>query len=101
MLRSFRYLSLIEGTSLVVLFFIAMPAKYQFGVDGIVPVVGWIHGILFLAYVALSLVVSHQQKWSVMFWLLVLLVALVPFACLFLDRKLKAEEYSSPAAEAG
>ncbi len=97
MLRTFRYLSVIEGLSLIVLLFIAMPARYQFGISGVVPVVGWTHGILFLLYFAMSLIVSHQREWSVPFWLLVLLVAVVPFACFFLDRKLRAMEESAPA----
>ena len=88
MLKTFRTLSLIEGASLVTLFFIAMPAKYQFGYD-FVWQVGMTHGLLWLAYVTLSLPVSHKQNWPVMFWMLVLLASIIPFACLFLDNKLK------------
>ena len=90
MLKTFRTLSLIEGLSLATLIFIAMPAKYQFGYD-FVWQVGMTHGVLWLAYVALSLPVSHKQNWSVVFWMMVLLASVVPFACLFLDRKLKPE----------
>jgi len=91
MLNSFRILSLIEGASLVILLFIAMPAKYHFGYFDIVWIVGMTHGLLWLAYVALSLPVSHKQNWAVTFWMLVLLASVVPFACLFLDSKLKQE----------
>ena len=89
MLSFFRKLSLFEGISLIVLLFIAMPAKYQFGYFDSVWVVGMTHGVLWLAYLAVSLVVSHQQKWSIMFWLLVLFASVIPFACFFLDGKLK------------
>ena len=89
MLSFFRKLSLIEGFSLIVLLFIAMPAKYQFGYFDSVWIVGMTHGILWLAYLAVSLVVSHQQKWSIMFWLLVLFASVIPFACFFLDGKLR------------
>jgi integral membrane protein len=89
MLSIFRNLSLIEGISLIILLFIAMPAKYQFGLFDSIWMVGMTHGVLWLAYFALSLVVSHQQKWSVMFWLLVLFASVIPFACFFLDRNLK------------
>ncbi|MDH5370098.1 MAG: DUF3817 domain-containing protein [Gammaproteobacteria bacterium] len=89
MLSIFRNLSLIEGISLIVLLFIAMPAKYQFGLVDNIWMVGMVHGVLWLAYLVLSLAVSHQQKWSVMFWLLVLFASVIPFACFFLDRKLK------------
>jgi len=89
MLSFFRKLSLLEGLSLIVLVCIAMPAKYQFGVIDSVWQVGMTHGVLWTAYFFVSLIVSHQQKWSVMFWLLVLFSSIIPFACFFLDRKLK------------
>ncbi len=91
MLNFFRLLSLIEGASLVILLFIAMPAKYHFGYFDIVWIVGMTHGILWLAYVAASMPVSHKQNWSVYFWMLALLASVIPFACLFLESKLKRE----------
>lgn len=90
MLKFFRMLSFIEGLSLLTLLLIAMPAKYQFGYDFLWPV-GMTHGVLWLAYFTLSLLVSHKQNWSVMFWLLVLLSSVTPFACFFLDARLKHE----------
>lgn len=97
MLNSFRILSLIEGTSLLILLLIAMPAKYHFGYFDIVWLVGMTHGLLWLAYVALSLPVSHKQNWAVTFWMLVLLASVVPFACFLLDGKLKSELLSVEA----
>ncbi|PIE36658.1 MAG: hypothetical protein CSA54_03785 [Gammaproteobacteria bacterium] len=97
MLNTFRILSLVEGTSLVVLCFIAMPLKYQLGVQGVVPVVGMLHGLLWMAYVVMSLSVSHVEKWSVGFWLLVLLASVIPGACLLLDKKLKSAIKTTPA----
>jgi len=89
-LKVFRLLSIIEGLSLLFLLFVAMPAKYQFNITGIVPIAGMTHGCLWLSYVVLSLAVSHQQKWSVGFWLAALGASVVPFACFVLDRKLKS-----------
>lgn len=90
MLKTFRMLSLAEGLSLIVLFFIAMPAKYQLGYDFVFPV-GMTHGILWLSYVTLSLAVSHTQKWPVTTWLLVLFASVIPFAFLMVDARLKRE----------
>lgn len=90
MLKLFRMLGFIEGLSLITLLFIAMPAKYHFGYDFLWPV-GMTHGVLWLAYSFLSLMVSHKQNWSVMFWLLVLLSSVTPFGFFFLDAKLKNE----------
>jgi len=92
MTNIFRKLSLIEGISLLVLLFIAMPAKYSFGYVEMVYPVGMTHGILWSAYVVGSLMLSHKQNWSIGFWLLVLFASIVPFACFLLDKKLKEEE---------
>ncbi len=91
MLKTFRALSLIEGLSLIALFFVAMPAKYYFQSFDIVFQVGMTHGILWLAYFVFSLVVSHKQGWSVALWAVVLIVSFVPFACFILDATLKHE----------
>lgn len=90
MLKTFRILSLIEGISLLALLFIAMPAKYQFGYDFVFPV-GMTHGVLWIGYVVLSLAVSHQQRWSVMKWLMALGASVIPFACILIDKRLKRE----------
>lgn len=89
MFDTFRTLSLIEGLSLLSLLFIAMPAKYYLGMPIIVPLVGTTHGLLFLTYLVLSLVVSHRGKWSVLKWLVVLFAGVIPFACFVLERYLK------------
>lgn len=98
MLSFFRKLGLIEGLSLIVLLCIAMPAKYQFGYVDSIWQVGMTHGVLWTAYFVVSLAVSHQQKWSVMFWLLVLFASIIPFACFFLDKKLKTQSEAILAA---
>ena len=90
MLKTFRILSLIEGLSLLALLFVAMPAKYQFGYDFVFPV-GMTHGVLWIGYVVLSLAVSHQQRWSVMKWLMALGASVIPFACILIDKRLKRE----------
>jgi integral membrane protein len=91
MLDTFRDLSLVEGLSLITLFFIAMPAKYYLAMPVIVPLVGTTHGLLFLTYLVMSLVVSHQRGWSVLKWLAVLAAGFIPFACFALERRLKME----------
>jgi integral membrane protein len=90
MLTLFRLLSLVEGLSLLTLLFIAMPAKYQFGHDFVWPV-GMAHGVLWLAYVLASLVVSHLQRWSVLAWAGALACSVLPFGFILLDRRLKRE----------
>ena len=90
LLKGFRVLSLVEGLSLITLLFIAMPAKYQFGHDFVWPV-GMAHGVLWLAYVVMSLAVSHVQRWSVWAWGLALVCSVLPFGFLLVDARLRRD----------
>lgn len=90
MLKIFRLVSIIEGLSLIALMCVALPAKYYFAYFDIVWNTGMLHGILWMIYFFLSLLVSHQEKWSVTLWIITLFSSVIPFACFFLERKLKA-----------
>ena len=51
----------VEGTSLIILLFIAMPARHYFGLHEAVRIVGWVHGLLFIWYVVfLALTVKRN-----------------------------------------
>lgn len=91
MLNSFRLVSLIEGLSFLVLLFIAMPLKYHWGHPEAVSVVGMTHGILFMVYVALALMVGPRQQWSDRFMLGVIVAGMLPFGCFVLEQKLKKD----------
>jgi len=88
MIKTFRILSFIEGVSLIALLFIAMPAKYQFGID-LVRTVGPVHGYLWLAYLALLEIVSRREGWPGSAWNLALITSLLPFGCFFLERRFR------------
>ena len=49
--RRFKWISLIEGLSFLILLGIAMPLKYMFDQPLAVTYVGWAHGILFILYI--------------------------------------------------
>lgn len=91
-LRIFRIISLAEGISLLVLFFIAMPLKYFMGMPEVVKVVGWMHGILFMVYVGLLIIVQVTQRWSFIFFVGAFLASLVPFGTFILDKHLRRKE---------
>lgn len=52
---------------------------------------GIVHGILFLAYLILSLQASHKRSWPVIVWLLVFLASVVPFAFIAVEMFLRKE----------
>lgn len=91
MLATFRIISVIEGLSLLLLFGIAMPAKYYFDNPDLVPVFGMAHGVLWLLYVFVNLLVAQLQKWSVGFWLFSLLMSVLPFGFIALEYQLKPQ----------
>lgn len=96
----FRTISLLEGISFVVLLFIAMPLKYYFGYPMAVKLVGWLHGLLFIAYFILMFGAMAVTEWG---WLkknAVLLASLVPFMPFFLERSLKKDDLAYRAARA-
>lgn len=92
-MKTFRLISLLEGVSLYVLLAIAMPLKYLYGIDGVVPIVGILHGSLFLIYAVATLVVSHHQHWSVLKWLGIFLAGVIPFGFLVIGPRLRAEKW--------
>lgn len=91
-LQRFRIISLAEGISLIVLMFIAMPLKWIFGLPEIVKYIGWVHGILFIAYVLVLFPTSKSLKWTFGNTFIALIASLLPFGPFLFDRKLKAEE---------
>ncbi|NEM97008.1 DUF3817 domain-containing protein [Pontibacter burrus] len=91
-LSRFRAVAIYEGYSYLILLFIAMPLKYIFGIPEMVKYVGWAHGVLFVAYVALLAQVFFTEKWSILKAIVAFILSLVPFGTFYLDKKLKQEE---------
>lgn len=90
-LTRFRYVALAEGLSYVVLVFIGMPLKYLADQPATVEVVGWIHGLLFIAYVVLGLQAAADEGWTGRFMGWAFAAALVPGGTFWLDRYLRDE----------
>jgi integral membrane protein len=84
-LRSFRWVALAEATSFLALL-VATALKYSDKGENGVQVLGPIHGMLFLAYVALTLIVRSELRWSNRTTILVLIGAVLPFGGYVVDR---------------
>lgn len=84
----FRLVSLIEGISLVLLLFVAMPIKYGLGNEEFVSVIGAAHGGLFLLFCLMTFLVADQQDWNFgkTTWK-VLLSSIIPFGTFYIDKK--------------
>ncbi len=95
-----RLIGLIEGTSAVLLFFVAMPLKHLAKQDWAVTVVGSVHGGLWVLYCLAVLNVWVVRKWSVGRAVVAGLVSLPPIATFLFDRSLKREQERSEGTPA-
>ncbi|WP_346321020.1 DUF3817 domain-containing protein [Chitinophaga sp. YIM B06452] len=84
-----RILGALEGLSLLVLVFIAVPMKYYFGNPAGTKLIGPVHGALFLLFVFNTLSVGVEQQWKFRqtTWK-VLLACVIPFGTFYIDRKI-------------
>ena len=90
-LRQLRLVALLEGTSFLVLLFIAMPLKYFAGMPFAVRVVGSVHGLLFVVFVVALIRVSITRPWPFRRALLAFVASIVPFGTFLFDRSLQQE----------
>lgn len=81
-----------EAISWLLLLGFAMPMKYIW--DNPLPVkyVGWIHGILFMAYIAMAYIVKEEKKWSFKKLAIAFIAAFFPFGTFVFDARLKADQ---------
>ena len=87
MLNIFRITAFLEGLSYILLLFIATPIKY-FGDDPqYVKLLGMPHGLLFVAYIALAIVLRATYKWNTKTFAIILAASLIPFGTFYVDRK--------------
>ena len=82
-----RIIGFLEGISLLVLVFVAVPLKYFLNRPELVKLMGPIHGLLFCLFVFITLSVGVSYKWvfSKLTWK-VLVACVIPFGTFYVDR---------------
>lgn len=90
MINNLRLLAIIEGVSLLTLFFVAMPLKYYFNLPEAVTVVGWVHGLLFMGFVFYAVAVAQKIKLPDSMLFMLIVSSMLPFGMVYMDRKLKS-----------
>jgi integral membrane protein len=91
--KRFKWISLIEGLSFLILLGIAMPLKYIFDWPLAVKYVGWAHGILFILYIYTVFPTSQKLKWEFGRTFFALVAAILPFGPFIFDRNLKKNQH--------
>ena len=87
MFKLLKWSALLEGISVLLLYFVAMPMKYFLDMPELIRPVGMAHGILFVAYVGLVLIVGFQRKWSFVAILISWVLSLFPFGTFYAEKK--------------
>jgi integral membrane protein len=87
MIKILRVISYLEGISYILLLFIAVPIKYYANDPYLVKLLGMPHGLLFVAFVILSLVNSKKYNWSFIKTIVVLISSIIPFGTFYVDYK--------------
>ncbi len=94
-IRRFRMTALAEGSSFLVLLFVAMPMKYVMGMPRVVTVVGAIHEILFFDHVAQLATLRTAYHRDNHFSFYAFLASLLPFGPFIFDTHLRENEVAT------
>jgi integral membrane protein len=89
MTKFFKFVAIAEGISYLVLFFnmlVIKPNDITLYKTLLFPV-GMAHGVLFIGYVLLAVLIRKEQKWSFKDFIIVQLASLLPFATFYVEKK--------------
>lgn len=90
--KKFGLINSIEGYSYLILLFIAMPMKYEFGYPMAVKIAGMIHGILFILFCLLLVIAWKDSKWTFSENIIFFVASLIPFGTFYTKSKIKSYE---------
>jgi len=87
MLKTFRIVALLEGVSYILLLFVGVPMKYFGDNPDVVKSLGMPHGLLFVGYCIIAILIQKDMKWDFKTLFIVLIASILPFGTFYIDRK--------------
>lgn len=87
MLKFFKIIALLEGLSLLLLLFFAMPMKYFAGQPEYVKHIGMAHGVLFIGYIILAIMLKIEENWSWKKFGIIAIASVIPFGTFYIEKK--------------
>lgn len=87
-LLKFKWINKIEGLSYIILLFVAMPLKYQFGYPVATKIVGSIHGLLVFIFIYQILQAKKEAGFTIQETLVYSILSLIPFGSFYTDKLL-------------
>lgn len=91
-LNNFRFVAFAEGVSYLALSLISMPLKYIWGIREVNYVVGLAHGVLFVVYCLMLIVLAKKYQWSIKVVFLLFIASLLPFGTFIADKRFLKKE---------
>jgi integral membrane protein len=87
--RIFKNVAILEGISYLVLFsnMLFIKPTNQVLYKTLLYPIGMSHGILFIGYIILAVLIKKSQEWDLKIFLTVLIASLLPFATFFVEKK--------------
>ena len=89
MIKIFKAVAILEGISYLILFsnmLLVKPNNFELYHHLLYPI-GMSHGLLFIGYILLALIIRKSQNWNLTILGIILLASLLPFATFFIERK--------------
>lgn len=86
-MKGFKQIAFLEGMSLLLLIFFAMPMKYVLDEPIYVRVIGMIHGVLFIGYILWATYLKFKFNWEWTKFIWVCVASIIPFGTFYMDRK--------------
>lgn len=82
-----RIMGFLEGLSLLVLVFIALPLKYGYNNESLTKMMGPVHGALFLLFILNTVSAAIEQKWNFKTTARIVASCFIPFGTFYVDNK--------------
>lgn len=89
MLRIFKLTAILEGISYILLFanmLLLKPSNFELYKQLLYPI-GMTHGVLFVGYIGLAIILKKTMQWNYISFLIILLASLLPFGTFYVDKK--------------
>jgi integral membrane protein len=89
MLKIFKIIAILEGISYLTLFsnmLFIKPSNFDLYKTLLYPI-GMSHGILFIGYILLAVLLVKSQKWNLKTFGIILVASLIPLGTFYIDKK--------------
>lgn len=83
-----RFIGYLEGISLLMLIFIAVPSKYIFDHPALTKLLGPVHGAIFLLFLLNLFSTALELNWKAKTTWKIIIACFIPFGAFYIDSKI-------------